>query len=287
MPERPDLEYVVEVLAAQVTGLVVTELVVRKPVVLRVAVPGDPAELVTGRCIGAPVRRGHFVRFSLGGREPALDLVVSPMLAGVFDLQPREARVYADTAVVLRLEDGRDLRYRDSKQMGKVYLVPGGEERQVPGMEKRGLDVLDPDAFTRDAFLPLARKRRDQVRVFLMDKGALDSLGNAYADEVLFEAGIHPKAWTRGLSEEELERLYLALPRVLGEAVATIRARKPPLATKLRDFVKVRGRAGQPCLRCGTKLRKAGVRGYDAHFCPTCQPDHRGTGLVDWRRTRR
>jgi len=124
--------------------------------------------------------------------------------------------------------------------------------------------------------------QEDQVRVFLLDKKALDSLGNAYADEVLFEAGIHPKTFCRSLSHDDAVRLHDAIVKVMTEAVAEVARREEPIDVKVRDFLKVRLK--DTCPRCGTKIRTAGVRGMDAYFCPRCQPATRA-GLVDWTRT--
>lgn len=288
MPERPDLEHVVTRLRAELPGSTIRELLVRKPVVLRAALPGDPARRLVGRCFSGVTRVGHFVILELAGDEAQgeIEIAVSPMLAGVFDLASAGQRLSADVAVAWTLHDGRQLRYRDRKQLGKVYLIGAGDYDRVPGLAaaRQGLDVLDPQVFTLEAFCARARGRRDQVRVFLMDKSALDALGNAYADEVLWHARVHPKAWVRQLSAEELARLHASIAEVLGAATRTIAERRPPLSEKLRDFLSVRGRAGQPCPRCGTKLRRAGVRGFDAHFCPACQPDARHSGIVDWRK---
>ena len=285
MPERPDLEYVVPLLQAELQGRTITSAEVRKPVVLRVALLGDPAELFVGQRFGAVNRRGHFICFELSGQvEPARELVIHPMLAGVFDVVPAKGKLRAEVALALGLDDGRRLLYCDQKQMGKVYLLPTGQRQLVPGLQTVGVDVLDPEVFTAQAFRQLCKKRRDQVRVFLMDKSTLDSFGNAYADEVLFEAGIHPKTWVRQLEAEDQERLRVAIISVLSSAAKEIRQRQPPLRQKLRDFLKVRNKAGQPCPRCGIKLRRAGVRGVDSHFCPGCQPERRKSGIVDWRK---
>ena len=86
--------------------------------------------------------------------------------------------------------------------MGKAYLIANEDWKAIPGMQTGGIDILGPE-FTRERFVSLLKHRRDQVRVFLLDKKALDSLGNAYADEVLFEAGIHPKTFCRSLSHDD------------------------------------------------------------------------------------
>ena len=291
MAERPDLEYAVPILARELAGRRITGVTVKKPVVLRLALPGGPAELLVGRRVQEVRRRAHFVLFSLDGgapegaapadRAPA-DLVVAPMLAGRFVLADPGDKAPRDLAVSLSFDSGRELRYRDDVQMGKVYVVAAGDTSQVPGLASIGVDVLDPDAFTLERFRTLARRRRDQVRVFLMDKSALDALGNAYADEVLFEAGIHPKTWVRALSDDDVARLHRAIIDVLSRARRIIAEREPALDVKLRDFVQVRNRHKQPCPRCGSPIRKAGVHGHDTFFCPSCQPETRKTGVVSW-----
>jgi formamidopyrimidine-DNA glycosylase len=283
MAERPDLEYLVPELNRLLSGRTIVALVVRKPVVMRVAVPEGAEKALVGRRFERVERRGHFVRFAFESTS-AIEMVVSPMLAGRFLLADAKLKVSADTAAIWTLDDGRELRYRDDVQMGKVYVIPRGELSVVPGLSQIGVDVLDAGRFTLAAFRALARGRREQVRVFLMDKSALDSMGNAYADEVLWEAKLHPKRRVGSLSVEELDRLHAAIVSVLDGARRTLLERKPPLDVKLRDFLKVRGRSGEPCSRCGTRIRTAGVRGFDTDFCPSCQPDVAGTGLVDWRK---
>lgn len=286
MPERPDLEYVVPSLDRELRGLAITHVRVKKPVVLRIAVLGTPEQLLIGQTFRAVRRRAHFVLFELEGPK-ALDIAVSPMLAGRFAVAEAKGRSPGDLAVALGLSDGRELRYLDDVQMGKVYVIAQGDWQQAPGLATVGVDVLDATAFTRDVCRTLARHRRDQVKIFLMDKTVLDAMGNAYADEVLWEARIHPKRMARSLSDEELDRLHDAIVTVLQSARAIIAARKPPLDEKLRDFLKVRGRRGEPCPRCGAKIRTARVHADDAHFCPECQPDSRMTSIVDWRRSSR
>jgi formamidopyrimidine-DNA glycosylase len=300
VPERPDLEYVVPILDRELEGARISGVIVTKPVVLRVALR-DPVEVVIGRAIEGVSRRAHFVLFALGGAPP-LEVVVSPMLAGRFVIAKADAPSTmgarpasramppnprpADLAFTLALEDGREVRYRDDVQMGKVYVIEAGRWDQVSGLASIGVDVLDPAAFTREAFHALARKRRDQAKVFLMDKQALDAMGNAYADEVLFEARIHPKTMVRSLSDEAIERLRQAIVTVLGSAREEIARRRPPTDEKVRDFLKVRNRHGQKCPRCGAKIRKAGVHGHDAFYCPECQPDERQSGIVDFRKVK-
>ena len=285
MPERPDLAWVIPHLDRALTGQSITSVQVHKPVVLRMAVLGTPQERLQGRTVRGVARRLHFVVFDLDGPDT---LVIHPMLAGRFELADPGDKTRKDLAVTFGLSGGGELRYRDDVRMGKVYVCASDAlETTIPGYAPVGVDVLDPTAFTAEFLATSLKKRRDQIRVALLDKAWIDSLGNAYADEVLFEAGIHPKLRCNKLTADQVAALHGAVPRVLAHAVDTVAAREPALHEKVRDFLKVRNRKGEPCPTCGTRIRAAGVRGHDVFFCPTCQPDSAGTGFVDWRKARK
>ncbi len=275
MPELPDLIYVLGKLREGLLGRHVSAERVKEPVVLRFAVRGN-LSLLLGRPLVDIFRKSHFLVFRFEG----LDLAVNPMLAGRFRLSAPGDKDEGSLGFALGFGD-LELRYLDDKVMGKAYLIATDDWKAVPGMQTGGIDLLSPE-FTRERFVSLLRHRRDQVRVFLLDKKALDSLGNAYADEVLFEAGIHPKTFCRALSHDDGVRLHDAIVKVMKEAVSEVARREEPIDVKVRDFLKVRLK--ETCPRCGSKIRTAGVRGMDAYFCPRCQPATRA-GLVDWTRT--
>jgi formamidopyrimidine-DNA glycosylase len=275
MPELPDLLYVLGKLRENLLGRRVSAERVKEPVVLRFAVRGN-LSLLLGRPLSDLFRKSHFLVFRFEG----LDLAVNPMLAGRFRLAAPGEKEEGSLAFALGFGD-LELRYLDDKAMGKAYLIATDDWKAVPGLQTGGVDILSPE-FTRERFVSLLKHRRDQVRVFLLDKKALDSLGNAYADEVLFEAGIHPKTFCRSLSHDDGVRLHRAIVRVMSEAVAEVARRGEPIEVKVRDFLKVRLK--ETCPRCGSRIRTAGVKGMDAYFCPRCQPATRA-GLVDWTRT--
>ena len=277
MPELPDLLYILSHLRERLLGRQVTAERVAEPVVLRFAVRGN-LSLLLGRPLEEAFRKSHFLVFRFEG----LDLAVNPMLAGRFRLAAAGDADEGSLAFALGFGE-LELRYLDDKKMGKAYLIPRDDWQAIPGLQTGGIDILSPE-FSRERFVSLLKHRRDQVRVFLLDKKALDSLGNAYADEVLFEAGIHPKTFCRSLSHEDGVRLHDSIVKVMREAVAEVARRAEPIDVKVRDFLKVRRK--EICPRCGVKLRTAGVKGMDSWFCPHCQPATRA-GFVDWTRTGR
>src|SRR5215470_8125733 len=223
MPELPDLLHILGRLREGLVGRHASAERVKEPIVLRFAVRGN-LSLLLGRRLEDIFRKSHFLVFRFEG----LDLAVNPMLAGRFRLAAPGEKDEASLAFALGFGDDRELRYLDDKDMGKAYLVASGDWKAIPGMEGGGLDILSAE-FTRERFVSLLKHRRDQVRVFLLDKKAIDSLGNAYADEVLFAAGIHPKTWCRSLSHEDGVRLHDAIVKVMREAVFEVRERGEPI----------------------------------------------------------
>jgi formamidopyrimidine-DNA glycosylase len=308
MPELPDLVHVEEVLNGALAGKTITDARTGDPTVLRLMVRDPFPAVLVGRHLKGVARRGHFLRFDLGAD---LAIVINAMLVGRYKLLPPlptaerkkdpsalglaltfdqtgtlggflepPATTALGKAQLRQREGALELQYLDEKRMGKVYVTRPEDEGSIPVYGQLGVELLSP-AFTREAFDKIFAKRRDQVRPFLMDKRALASIGNAYADEILFAAGIHPKTFCRKLEPAAVDALYGAIGRVLSEAIAEIRRRNEPPEVKVRDFLKVRGRDGKPCYVCGTTIRAVRVGDGDACFCPTCQPETRKL-FVSW-----
>jgi len=283
MPELPDLVHVEAGLRAALLGKRIAAARTGDPTVLRIMVTEPfPAALV-GRTLDGVARRGHFMRFGLDGD---LVVVVNAMLVGRYRLVPPAAASNKKDpralALALVFDGGPEMQYLDEKRMGKVYVARAADENKIPIYGQLGIDVMSP-AFTRDALGALIARRRDQVRAFVMDKRALASIGNAYADEILFAAGIHPKTFCNKLAPADIDALHAAIGRVLAEAIAEIRKRDEPIEVKVRDFLKVRGRDGKPCIACGTTIRAVRVGDGDACFCPHCQRETRKL-FVNWTR---
>ena len=284
MPELPDLVHILKALGPRIEGRRILRATVKNPIVLRVLVPGSFQELVAGRAIAGLERHGPFLRFGFVAEEgrAGLDLVMHLMLSGRLKLSAAGEKPLAALAFSLELEGGGSLHYGDEKSMGKVYLCEAGRFEAIPGYLQQGVDVVS-EAFTFEAFSALIDRKRCQARVFVMDQAALSAIGNAYADEILFEARIHPKTPCYSLGPEKKREFYEAVRSVLAWGIEEVEKAGLPLEDKARFHMRVRGRAGQSCPRCGRTIRKAGVLGYDSFFCPACQPDLTGRGL-DWNK---
>jgi formamidopyrimidine-DNA glycosylase len=279
MPELPDLLYIRARLQPVVTGRTITGVTVRQPVVLRVVLPGPVETTLTGRTISEVDLHGPFLLLRLSN---AVDIVLHLMLAGRLQHQTEGEPAIPFLCFSLLLNDGTRLHVGDEQKMAKVYVVPRGEYGAIPKFATQGIPVLSR-AFTEERFRTLAAAhRRKQVRVFLNDQTALSAIGNAYADEILFEARVHPKTFVGRLSPADLNRLHAAIGGVLTRGCRAVEAAAQPIHRKIRDHMLVRNRHGEPCPRCGTTIRREGVRGYDVFFCPSCQPPTR-TLFLDWR----
>jgi len=280
MPELPDLVHIADKIGRAVVDQPIVDVRVGDPVVLRLMVNRSLAAALCKNSIRSVERRGHFLRLALDGD---LVLVVNAMLAGRFVLSPTAtARLGKSVIVALGFQDGQELRYEDEMRMGKIYLAEVTHEAEIPGYRDLGVDLLSAE-FDLPLFRTLIARRREQVRQFMLDKSTLASIGNAYADEILFAAKIHPKTFCKNLSSEDVETLFHSIRQTLNHAIAEIRDRGEPIETKVRDFLSVRGKARQPCPVCGNSIRTVRVGRADAYFCPSCQPTDRKL-FVDFRK---
>lgn len=281
MPELPDLEYIVGVLDEALSGATVTAFDLGDPVLLRLTFECVPGEVFTGRtCMGVE-RRGPFIILQF---DRELRLICHLMLAGQFRLETRRPTRPGKLGFALTWDGGRWLGYKDPKRMSKLYVVRGEDTSMIPRFDTQAPDVLS-DAFTAAYFAAQIRPARCQVRVLLMDQTRISAIGNAYADEILFDARIHPKSRCQDVDDAGVARLYASIGRVLRDAGATVAERAAPIQQKQRDFLKVRNRKGEPCPRCGAPIRREGVRGMDTFFCAECQPATRKS-FIDWRTAR-
>jgi len=279
MPELPDLTYLEKHLPPLLRGRRINEIAIAEPVVVRMLLSGDFSGALIGLSFREVRQRGPFLIFALSG---ARELVVHPMLAGRFKMTPARDRASASTCVSFGLDNEQTLQYLDDKKMGKVYLTAAGDYQRIPRFLEQGVDLLSSD-FTIDYFRAQVKKSRKQVRVLIMDQTVVSAIGNAYADEILFAAGIHPKTFCYQLDDTMIAKLHRAIVEVMRWGIAEVEKAAPALEGKFRDHLRVRNRKDQPCPNCGAKIRRAGVLGYDTFFCPSCQPLSREQ-FLDWRK---
>jgi formamidopyrimidine-DNA glycosylase len=291
MPELPDLVYIEKKLRPAILNRKIREVAVWEPIVIRMGVSGSFAEVLRGKTIRDLRRHGPFLRFAL----PPLEMIVHFMLAGFFRLDEKRVagqqagadnksrplkRRSREHCFSLDLGSDRHLQYFDSRRMGRIYVVEEAATAAIPGFDTQGVDLLSPE-FTLEFFRERIQGRRHQVRVFLMEQSVMSAVGNAYADEILFTAGVHPKTRCDQLNLQQVHRLYRSVVSVLQWGIEKIEEADRGIDAKVRDHLKVRNRRGDPCPVCGSTIRRTGVLGYDSFYCPKCQPELR-THFVPW-----
>ena len=276
MPELPDLEIIREFLAARIEGVAVASVKVRRPIVMRNLLGGDPADHLVGERFTRVGRRGKFLLFSL---ENGVSMVIHPMLAGRIRYGEPLARHRVRDVLVLRLANGRELRYHDAKDMGKVYLTD--DLNQVPRFAMQGPEATDAD-LTLDVFRERLLRHQGEIKRVLVNQTFVAGIGSAYADEICWCARLYPFRRRASLTADEVTRLHSAVHGVLAEAIETLRNRVgDAIDVEVRDFLAVHGKAGQPCPRCGTSVSEVRQARRATHFCRNCEP-----GLLVSRRCR-
>ena len=268
MPEIPDLENVKAFLERHLLGVPITEVQTPRGWVIRYPTPQDFTSITTGNSVQSIARRGKFLLFTL---KSGHILAINPMLAGRLQYTDAEAKTPKRTNFILQLADGHALRYYDELSMGKVYLVPPGRTDLIPNFPKMGPEALE---ITLPEFKQRLRSKRGMVKAVLTDAEFIAGIGNAYVDEILWEAKVHPHKNASELTEEEVARVHAAVGSVLRWATEVIAGEMgDDIDRKIRDFLRVHRKGGQPCPRCGHTISEIAVRDRVTSFCRQCQPE--------------
>ncbi|MBI4233677.1 MAG: Fpg/Nei family DNA glycosylase [Chloroflexi bacterium] len=277
MPEAPDLQVIKEFLERTLPGQVVARAQVLRPIVLRSLASASFTEDVIGRQFAGLWRRGKLLGLELSEAGPRAAkgqrlLVINPMLSGGLHYCRPSERLSRSTFLVLALSDGMELRYFDEDQMGMVYYLAPEQLSSVPRLTEQGPDVLDHQ-LSFEEFKARLKPHRGETKGVLTRGGFIAGIGNAYADEILFAAGLFPFRKTRTLKEPELQRLHQATYAVPTQAVAVLRERVgKDIHLKVRDFLQVHGKGDQPCPRCGARITSITANGRLTNYCRRCQP---------------
>jgi formamidopyrimidine-DNA glycosylase len=204
-------------------------------------------------------------------QSPALDKaqwIVHLGMTGSLQVCDPQAEIAKHTHAILKLASGRELRFVDPRRFGRLSIVPAGD------FEAGGFEPLEVEL---DRFTSLFRGRKTPIKSALLNQKLLRGVGNIYADESLFRAGIRPRRRAASISREHLRKLFLSVKEVLQEAIALG-------GSSISDYVdadgeegffqlqhRVYGREGEPCLVCKTPIKRIVIAGRSSHYCPKCQ----------------
>jgi formamidopyrimidine-DNA glycosylase len=274
VPELPELEALRIRLAPRLEGKLITAATVnpKKGHLLRYPVEHFANELPARR-ITSLTRRGKHLVFAteLGSGGTERWLVINPMLGGRFQLADASAPVPATEVFTIRIEGKQEMRYLDFRDMGRIYWV-ADLEREVPGWSQVGPEADSVTEMGIEVFRKRLRRFRDELKDLLRNQEVLAGIGNAYSDEILFEARLLPLRRRSSLKPADEEALFAAIPAVLGRAVEAILANPNYEESKQdRSFMAVHMKGGKTCPRCGHRISQIGSNREPLNFCRGCQ----------------
>ncbi len=281
MPELPEVETVARGLNQRIAGDIVESVWLgEKPEPLK-----SPAKEIVSVLERARIQRVRrvgkhivfdLVRLSRNGRPSAAtsgQWIVHLGMTGRLLIASPETETVKHTHAVLKLASGRELRFVDPRRFGRLSVVRMGS-RSAAGFAAPGDEPLGSQI---ERFLTLFRRRKTPIKSALLNQKLLSGVGNIYADESLFRAGIRPRRRAASLTRAELRKLHSAVQEVLREAIQLG-------GSSVSDYVNVEGREGffqlqhrvygregEPCLVCGTPIRRVIIAGRSSHYCPQCQ----------------
>jgi formamidopyrimidine-DNA glycosylase len=276
MPELPELEVVKEVLQRRLVGKTLEQVEVLAgggAIVVRDLTRTGLAEALCGAGLAAVERRGKFLLFSFdpigaSSSDSPLYLLINPKLTGRLQLAAPDDKRRAKTQVVFSFSSGEELRYVDQRAMGQLYLTR--DPNEVPDYASLG---PEPFTLSLEQFRTRLLHFRGEIKGVLTRGECIAGIGNAYADEILWVAQLHPYRKRTQLTPAEVERLYNAVQSTLREAIEQVRAEMgETIDLKPRDFLAVHLKSGEPCPRCGTPISLIGAHQRITNFCRTCQP---------------
>lgn len=281
MPELPEVETIARGLDKRVRGDVIESVWLgSKPEPLK-SPAGEIAATLQSKAISGVRRVGKHIVFDLAENSAKrkqknlqkgtlqgenAQWIVHLGMTGRMLVCESTAEIEKHTHAIAQLASGRELRFVDPRRFGRLSVTHGFA---APGSEPLEVEL--------DSFVSLFRKRKTPIKSALLNQSLLSGVGNIYADESLFRAGIRPRRRASSLTRESLRKLYLAVQEVLREAIALG-------GSSISDYVdadgeegffqlqhRVYGREGEPCLVCKTPIKRVVLGGRSSHYCPRCQ----------------
>lgn len=268
MPELPEVENVVLGLRPYVEGRTFVRARYDWPRQIVTPAPEAFVDRLPGQMVERLWRRGKYLVFTLTDDTLLIHLKMTGRLYTTHNgAEPDQwAHVWFD------LDDGHQMVFSDMRKFGRLHLLADPS----PVFDRLGPEPLADD-FTEAVFLERLARRKGALKPLLLNQAFLAGVGNIYADEALWQAGIAPQRKANTLDTDESERLYHAIQQVLSEGIehegATINWYRKPNGTsgEAQDYFKAYDRQGEPCQRCDSPIGKITLGGRGTYFCPSCQ----------------
>lgn len=272
MPELPEVETVVRGLREPLIGHTIQSMWYNWEKTLHSPDPAQFSARIAGQTVQAINRRAKYILIELDTDT----LMVHLKMTGRLYVADHDEYQNADKWVHVRfdLDGGKQLRFSDSRKFGKVYLTDDTQKL----LGHLGPEPLT-DEFTLDVFRSRLDGRSKIIKSLLLDQTFVAGIGNIYADEALFHAGIHPTVKSNQLTDQDTELLHQTIRDVLNAGIkhegASISWYRKPDGSKgnSQNHFYVYGQSDQPCQTCGTIINKIRVAQRGTHYCPNCQPE--------------
>lgn len=273
MPELPEVETIHRTLEPKAKGHVIRKVIIIHENTIKKPDAGLFAASLQGQEITGFNRRGKYLIMEIGS---SMVLVIHLRMTGrlVFTESSVPANKY--TRVIFNLDQGKELHFEDVRKFGTMHLLYRQELDSFTPFKVLGYDAIDP-RLTLEIFQDRLKGRRGQVKGLLLNQSFIAGIGNIYANEILWKAGIHPQRTADSLDIKEQQRLYQAIQDVIKSAISHH-------GTTLRDYVDgngnsgefqnkliVHGRTGEPCPSCGNYIIRIKQGGRSSYYCPSCQ----------------
>ncbi|SDZ78489.1 bifunctional DNA-formamidopyrimidine glycosylase/DNA-(apurinic or apyrimidinic site) lyase [Selenomonas ruminantium] len=273
MPEMPEVEIIRRYLDKMAAGEKIMDLDIRLPRMIKWPDTEGFRALVTGRTIKAMNRRGKYLLLEL---DNGSEVVFHLRMTGRLVYEPTGKTSDSHARVIFHLQGGASLVYGDTRTLGTIHGIRPEERAMLKGLAEMGPEPLSAE-FTPAYLYEIANRRKVAIKSFLLNQKYIGGIGNIYADEALFLAGIHPLRPAQSLSREECGRLWESVNKVIAAGIEDG-------GTTFRDYqngeggqgshqehLYVYGRKGEPCRSCGSPIERITVGGRGTHFCPKCQ----------------
>lgn len=273
MPELPEVETIRRVIEPQIQGIAIEEIVVSRPEVIAHPAADEFCRRLTGQIFDSMTYRGKFLvlRLKSGDR-----LILHLRMTGCLLVTPADYPEEKHTHIIFRLNNGKEMRFSDTRRFGRFWMIGKGETDTYSGIEKLGKEPFAPD-FTAEYLSARLGKRKKAIKECLMEQSVIAGIGNIYSDEILFTAKIYPSRPANSLAEGEWRRLAEIIPERLAFFIQKNEiSSEEYLETKGQDyrntpFLQVYGHEGEPCPMCGKPLCRTVIGGRSSTFCPNCQ----------------
>ncbi|WP_119317885.1 DNA-formamidopyrimidine glycosylase [Companilactobacillus formosensis] len=272
MPEMPEVETVRRGLISQVKGKKITHVEIRYPKLITGNVD-QFIEFVTGATITDVGRRAKFLLIHL---DNGYTIISHLRMEGRYKISNDPRAIDKHSHAIFTLDNGQKMIYNDVRKFGRMQLWNTDDLSNNKSIQKLGPEPLSKD-FTFENLKPRIIRHRKDVKTVLLDQSVMSGLGNIYVDEVLWKVKIHPETPANHLTDEDIQRIIEASNEEMRQAIqaggSTVRSYIDANGHKgnMQNSLKVYGKEGTPCPRCGTKIEKIKVGGRGTHFCPKCQ----------------